>query len=175
MSHRLSSPADPPSHSLSLQDSKLSGDSWRRIQSEFGPHSADSALPSNAQVSMDGSPLPIFSPYPIAGSAGVNLFAQSPLYFRPSFLILTHFPLFPLSPKYTVSFGSHQFSSRLSVCLILLPVNFGGLALAHRRRFLSFFHRGAHKGRFSPYSGGFLSLMVFLTCDFPTQAKLCPI
>lgn len=72
-------PADPPSRSLSLQDSKLSQDAWRRIQSRFGPHSADlMALPSNVQVASDNLPLPFFSPHPTPGSSGVNLFAQSP-------------------------------------------------------------------------------------------------
>lgn len=93
-------PADPPSRSLSLQDSKLSGDPWRRIQSEFGPHSADlMALPSNVQVSLDGSPLPFFSPYPIAGSAGVNLFAQSPALLPAIFSNPYAFPPISLIPQ----------------------------------------------------------------------------
>ncbi len=65
-------PADPPSRSLSLQDSKLAGDSWRRIQS------ADlMALPFQCPSFLGRLP-PFFSPYPVAGSAGVNLFVQSP-------------------------------------------------------------------------------------------------
>ena len=78
-----------------------------------------------------------------------------PLYCRPSFLIFMLFPLFPLSPRYTVAFGSPQFSSIRFVCLILLPVSFGGLALASKQQLLSFSLRGAHLGSFSPYSRGF--------------------
>ena len=117
------------------------------------------ALPSNVQVSLDGSPLPFFSPYPVAGSAGVNLLLSTPLYCRPSFLIFMLFPLFPVSLRYTVTFGSPQFSSIRFVCLILLPVSFGGVALARKQQLLSFSLRGAHLGSFSPYSGGFFLRM----------------
>ena len=75
-------PADRPSRVLSLQDSKLSPFAWGQVQARFGGqfgHSADlMALPSNLQCALDGSPLPFFSPYPVPGSSGVNLFAQRP-------------------------------------------------------------------------------------------------
>lgn len=59
-----SNPADLPSRSPSLQDSKLSEETWAKVQSRFGPHSADlMAIPSNVQTSPDGSHLPFFSPY----------------------------------------------------------------------------------------------------------------
>jgi len=35
-------------------------------------------LPSNLQCALDGSPLPFFSPYPVPGSSGVNLFDKRP-------------------------------------------------------------------------------------------------
>ena len=35
-------------------------------------------LPSNLQCALDGSLLPFFSPYPVPGSSGVNLFAKRP-------------------------------------------------------------------------------------------------
>ena len=75
-------PADRPSRVLSLQDSKLSPFAWGQVQARFGGqfgHSADlMALPSNLQCALDGSLLPFFSPYPVPGSSGVNLFAQRP-------------------------------------------------------------------------------------------------
>ena len=75
-------PADPPSRVLSLQDSKLSPLAWCQVQARFGGqfgHSTDlMALPFNLQCTLDGSPLPFFSPYPVPGSSGVNLFAQRP-------------------------------------------------------------------------------------------------
>ena len=75
-------PADRPSRVLSLQDSKLSPFAWGQVQARFGGqfgHSADlMALPSNLQCALDGSPLPFFSPYPVPGSSGVNLFSQRP-------------------------------------------------------------------------------------------------
>lgn len=75
-------PADPPSRVLSLQDSKRSPFAWGQVQARFGGqfgHSEDLVvLPSNLQCAVDGSPLPFFSPYPVPGSSGVNLFAQRP-------------------------------------------------------------------------------------------------
>ena len=93
------------------------------------------------------------------GSAGVNLFAQSPALLPAIFSNLMPFPLFPLSPRYTVTFGSPQFSSIRFVCLILLPVSFGGLALAGKQQLLSFSLRRAHLGSFNPYSRGFFLRM----------------
>ena len=75
-------PADSPSRVLSLQDATLSPSAWSRVQTVFGGpfgHSVDlMALPSNAQCALDGSTLPFFSPFPIPGSSGVNMFAQHP-------------------------------------------------------------------------------------------------
>ena len=71
-----------PSHYLSLQDSKLSQETWTLVQERFGGSSGHSvdlrALPSNVQSHPSGSPLLFFSPFPVPGSAGVNLFAQLP-------------------------------------------------------------------------------------------------
>ena len=75
-------PAVVPSRSLSLQDSKLSQETWTLVQERFGGSSGHSvdlmALPSNVQSHPAGSPLLFFSPFPVPGSAGVNLFAQLP-------------------------------------------------------------------------------------------------
>ena len=52
------------------------------MQERFGGSSAHSvdlmALPSNVQSHPSGTPIPFFSPFPVIGSAGVNLFAQLP-------------------------------------------------------------------------------------------------
>jgi len=73
-------PADASLHILSLQDARLSPSVWSKVQAMFGGqfgHSADlMALPSNVQCTLDGSPLPFFSPHPTPGSSGVNAFAQ---------------------------------------------------------------------------------------------------
>ena len=84
------------------------------------------ALPSNLQCALDGSPLPFFSPYPLPGSSGVNLFAQ-----RPG----NHGCLFSNPYVFPPLFLSHRFFalSKLTVLLALLLflmsglVNFGGL------------------------------------------------
>ena len=74
-----------PSRSLSLQDSKLSQETWTLVQERFGGSSGHSVdlmalgLRSNVQPHPSGSPLLFFSPFPVPGSAGVNLFAQLPL------------------------------------------------------------------------------------------------
>jgi hypothetical protein len=77
--------ADPPSRTLSLQDTKLAGATWATIQRHFGGqfgHSIDlMALPSNAMVDFQGSRLPFISPFPTPGCLGVNFFAQSPLHY----------------------------------------------------------------------------------------------
>ena len=90
--------ADPPSRTLSLQDSKLSPRVWAQLQSAFGGplgHSVDlMALPSNVQSSMSGSALPFFSPYPVPGSSGTNVFAQRPPLHRDLFANPYAFPPF---------------------------------------------------------------------------------
>jgi hypothetical protein len=70
-------PADAPSRTLALSDSRLSESTWKRVEELFGPHSCDMmALDSNAMRAADGSALPHFTPWPLPDSAGVNLFAQ---------------------------------------------------------------------------------------------------
>lgn len=70
-------PADAESRKLSLQDCKLSINTWDVVQKEFGPHSVDlMALDSNAMLNEEGKLLRHFTPYPMAQSDGVNLFAQ---------------------------------------------------------------------------------------------------
>ena len=75
-------PADHPSRTLSLSDCQLSPNTWSKVQDLFGGdtgHSVDlMALPSNVQLSLSGQPLPFFSPHPIVGASGVNVFAQLP-------------------------------------------------------------------------------------------------
>ena len=75
--------ADHPSRRLSAPDSMLALQSWERIQKAFGGetgHTLDlMVLDSNAQPGYDGSPLTHFTPFPTPQSAGVNLFAQSPM------------------------------------------------------------------------------------------------
>lgn len=75
--------ADLPSRHLSPSDSKLSLQSWKRIQEAFGGeigHTLDfMALDSNVQPDFEGSSLPHFTPFPTPQSAGVNLFAQNPI------------------------------------------------------------------------------------------------
>jgi hypothetical protein len=77
--------ADPPSRTLSLQDTKLAGATWATIRRHFGGqfgHSIDlMALPSNAMVDFQGSRLPFISRFPTPGCLGVNFFAQSPLHY----------------------------------------------------------------------------------------------
>jgi hypothetical protein len=89
----LDNPADAESRKLSLQDCKLSDATWNVIQNELGPHSVDlMALDSNAMKN-EGKVLRHFTPYPMAQSDGVNLFAQnissemSPYVFPPFCLI----------------------------------------------------------------------------------------
>ena len=75
--------ADLPSRHLSPSDSRLSLQSWKRIQEAFGGeigHTLDfMALDSNVQPDFEGSSLPHFTPFPTPQSAGVNLFAQNPI------------------------------------------------------------------------------------------------
>ena len=53
---------------------------WGVVERCFGPHDVDSmASRSNAQLSPLGQPLPHFTRWPSAGSAGVNVFSQSML------------------------------------------------------------------------------------------------
>ena len=71
-------PADAPSRKLSAKDATLSPQSWRKVEASYGPHTFDlMALDSNTQKDKSGSPLPHFTPYPLPGSNGINLFSQT--------------------------------------------------------------------------------------------------
>ena len=49
-----------------------------QIQQRFGPHTLDlMSLESNVMRNVKGHPLPHFTPFPLPGSSGVNMFAQS--------------------------------------------------------------------------------------------------
>ena len=104
-------PADAPSRTLSLQDSKLSPKTWAQLQERFGGSSCHSvdlmALPSNVQSYPSGSPLPFFSPFPVPGAAGVNLFAQLP--HRPP-LLFRNPHVFPPNYSYPGSSAFHHMS-----------------------------------------------------------------
>ena len=70
-------PADAPSRVLSRSDSMLAPFLRWRVWSWCGPFHFDlMALPSNAFCLPGYPPLPFFSPFPIVGSAGVDVFAQ---------------------------------------------------------------------------------------------------
>ncbi|KAK3752000.1 hypothetical protein QZH41_010970 [Actinostola sp. cb2023] len=75
-------PADEPSRKLSPADCKLAPHLWSLLQEHprFGGPSGHSidlmALDSNTQDGKDGKPLPHFTPYPMPGSSGVDIFAQ---------------------------------------------------------------------------------------------------
>ena len=75
-------PTDMPSRHLTPADSALSLPYWQQVQTLFGSpqgHSVDlMALLSNVRPHLDGNLLPFFSPFPITGATGVNLFAQDP-------------------------------------------------------------------------------------------------
>ena len=68
--------ADAPLRFSSDTDCSLSDKTWLLVESLFGPHSVDMmAIPSNVSRSKNGNKL-IFSLHPVAGSSGVNIFAQ---------------------------------------------------------------------------------------------------
>ena len=121
--HYISScdnPADRPSRTLSLQDAKLSASSWKTVQQRFGGdlgHTVDlMALQSNAQSSLSGSQLPFFSPYPVLGAAGVNVFAQHPSRNSQLFVNPYAFPPIALIPQLL------RFLSEIVVsCTIVIP------------------------------------------------------
>lgn len=88
-----SNPADAPSRVLSRLDCMLSDRLRLEVWKWAGPFSWDlMALPSNAFRLPGGSRLPFFSPFPVAGSAGVNVFSQRPpggsLYCYPPFVMI---------------------------------------------------------------------------------------
>ena len=70
-------PADFPSRILSDLDCSLTLTAWQQIQRAYGPHTVDlMALPANVLPDTSGQPLKFFSPFPVQGAAGVNVFAQ---------------------------------------------------------------------------------------------------
>ena len=71
-------PADFESRVVNLSDSTLSANTWRVVESKFGPHTIDlMATDSNAMHDQKGSPLPHFTPTYTPSSAGINVFAQN--------------------------------------------------------------------------------------------------
>jgi len=84
--------------------------SFRRSSSDL------MALPSNAQVSLSGSPLPFFSPFPVVGNTGVNLFAQLPCQHLEMFSNPYVFPPIILIPE-VLRYLCHQ---KLS-CTMVVP------------------------------------------------------
>ena len=112
-------PAVVPSRSLSLHDSKLSQETWILVQERFGGSSGHSvdlmALPSNVQFHPSGSPLPFLSPFPVPGSAGVNLFAQLPRRFPLLFTNPYVFPPIVLIPEVLLFITCLSFSCTLVV------------------------------------------------------------
>ena len=72
-----SNPADAPSRVLSHGDCALAPALRLKVWNWGGPFHFDlMALPSNVFQIPGHSPLPFFSPFPVAGSAGVDLFSQ---------------------------------------------------------------------------------------------------
>ena len=72
-----SNSADSPSRFYSDLDCTLSQVTWSQVKSQFGPHSFDlMATQSNVMKDASGRDLRFFSPLPIEGSSGVNIFSQ---------------------------------------------------------------------------------------------------
>lgn len=70
-------PADKPSRRLTGDDTMISPVLWQMVESYFGPHTFDlMSLDSNCMRDREGHPLPHYSPFPLPGSVGVNMFAQ---------------------------------------------------------------------------------------------------
>ena len=73
------------------------------------------ALLSNVQSSISGSSLPFFSPFPVPGSSGVNVFAQSPSRQRDLFANPYAFPPIILIPDLLRFLSSQAISCALVV------------------------------------------------------------
>ena len=72
-----SNSADSPSRFYSDLDCTLSQVIWSQVESQFGPHSFDlMATQSNVMKDASGGDLRFFSPFPMQGSSGVNMFSQ---------------------------------------------------------------------------------------------------
>ena len=72
-----SNSADSPSRFYSDLDCTLSQVTWSHFESQFGPHSFDlMSTQSNIMKDASGRDLSFFSPFPMQGSSGVNIFSQ---------------------------------------------------------------------------------------------------
>ena len=70
--------ADEPSRIYSDSDCSLSPCIWSLVNSTFGPHTHDMmTIPSNVMKDSSGQSLTFFSPHPVPGTSGVDVFAQS--------------------------------------------------------------------------------------------------
>lgn len=106
--------ADAPSRSVSLSHVTLSANSWKKVQDAFGPHSFDlMALGSNVMKDAEGRPLPFYAPFPLYGSEGVNLFAQT----------LVSGENYYVFPPEEIIFPTllHLLSNRVERCTVVLP------------------------------------------------------
>ena len=69
--------ADSPSRFYSDTDCSLLQFAWSLVDSAFGPHTFDlMAIPSNVMKDRHGGNLKFFSPHPVSGSSGIDVFAQ---------------------------------------------------------------------------------------------------
>lgn len=86
----------------------------------FGGQFGDSrdllALPSNVQCTLDGSPLPFFSPHPTPGSSRVNVFAQLPAYHYSLFFNPYIFP-----PIVLISHILRFIERQSFPCIVVIP------------------------------------------------------
>ena len=69
-------PADLPSRTLSWADSMLSEEAWGKLEKRFGPHSVDLMATDMNARRRGGEAIRHFTPCPMPGSAGVNVFSQ---------------------------------------------------------------------------------------------------
>ena len=70
--------ADEPSKIYSDSDCSLSPRIWPLVNSTIGPHTHDMmAIPSNMMKDSSGWSLTFFSPHPVPGTSGVDVFIQS--------------------------------------------------------------------------------------------------
>lgn len=109
-------PADAPSRRLALQDTMLSPAAWAVVQDLYGPHSFDlMALDSNVMRDGRGQSLPHFTPVPLPGSSGVNVFAQE-LTCDHNYYVFPPFCMVAPLLRYFLTFTGKGF-----VCTMLVP------------------------------------------------------
>ena len=110
--------ADESSRIYSDSDCSLSPHIWSLVNSTFGPHTHDMmAIPSNVMEDSSGQSLTFFSPHPVSGTSGVDVFAQSisPLenyYVFPPFVLIGSLLRFFGSQKLRVTLIVPDFSPR---------------------------------------------------------------